>query len=45
MREFFAILTVSLLTGALFGIADPVDASPVPAQNTEITALRTAPGS
>lgn len=45
MREFVAIVTVSLLAGGLFGIAGPVRPDPPAPQNTEITALRDAPGS
>ena len=43
MREFLAIVTVSLLAGALFGVAGPVRPDPPVPQNTEITALRDAP--
>ena len=44
MREFLAIVTVSLLAGALFGVAGPVRPDPPVPPNTEITALRDAPG-
>lgn len=45
MREFMAVVAVSLLAGVAFGIARPIHAPEQPIRNNEITALRQERGS